>query len=45
MRRLTAFDCPLCGVDCEDQNGLRVHLHGGHLKSELIDVYLNAVGE
>ena len=45
MRRLTAFDCPLCGFDCEDRNGLRVHLHGGHLKSELIDVYLDAVGE
>ena len=45
MRRLTLTDCPLCGFDCEDRNGLRVHLHGSHLKSELIDVYLDAVGE
>lgn len=45
MRRITVFDCPLCGHDCETQNGLRVHLHGGHLKSEIIDGYLEAVGE
>jgi hypothetical protein len=44
MRRLTESDCPLCGQDCEDQNGLGVHLHGGHLKSEVVDGYLDAVG-
>jgi hypothetical protein len=45
MRRLTVFDCPLCGLGCDDQNGLRVHLHGSHLKSEIVDGYLDAVGE
>jgi hypothetical protein len=42
MGRLTAFDCPLCEQDCGDRNGLRVHLHGSHLKSEVIDAYLEA---
>ena len=41
MSRPTDVDCPLCGWDCEDRNGLRVHLHGSHLKSEIIDVYLD----
>lgn len=41
----TVFDCPLCGFDCETRNDLRVHLHGDHLKSEIIDVYLDAVVE
>ena len=45
MMPLTVSDCPLCGSDCEDRNGLRVHLHASHLKSEIIDVYLDAVGE
>ncbi|MDX1747704.1 MAG: hypothetical protein R3324_17350 [Halobacteriales archaeon] len=45
MRRLTVFDCPICGEDCDSQNGLRVHLHANHLKSEIIDGYLDAVGE
>jgi hypothetical protein len=45
MKRPTVSDCPLCGRDCEDRNGLRVHLHGSHRKSELIDVYLESVGE
>ncbi|MEF8843355.1 MAG: hypothetical protein V5A62_17305 [Haloarculaceae archaeon] len=45
MKRSTVSDCPLCGRDCEDRNGLRVHLHGSHLNSELIDVYLEAVGD
>lgn len=43
MMQSTVFDCPLCGRDFEDRNGLRVHLHSSHLKSEIIDGYLEAV--
>lgn len=44
MKQLTVFECPLCGRDCETQNGLRSHLHVSHRKSLLIDAYLEAVG-
>lgn len=45
MTSLTVSDCPLCGSDCGDRDGLRIHLHSGHLKSEIIDAYLDAVCE
>lgn len=41
----TVSECPLCGFDGENRDDLRVHLHSSHLKSEIIDVYLDAVAE
>lgn len=41
----TVPGCPLCGFDGESRDDLRVHLHSSHLKSEVIDVYLDAVTE
>lgn len=45
MKQLTKFDCPICGLLCETQNDLRVHLNVSHRKSNIIDSYLDAVGE
>ena len=45
MRQLTVLRCPLCERHCETRDDLRVHLHSRHLKSSIIDSYLDVVGD
>lgn len=45
MKQLTKFDCPLCAKACKTQNHLRCHLEENHRKSQIIDAYLDEVGE